>query len=490
MTNDVIIKQKEDVSESSQVTKNVDDVSTLAVAGKEEAEVESQDIVVKSVEESAVEEEIEETEKVVNTSFEPHDNVVVDLISNGNGHEFDKDERIRQLEIQISMLKTDGSQSINSDSTEVEALRKQLTLIVDERDNIKANYDTLLSKLSGMKQIFSKMKEAQAELEEQKAIALKLTEENEDIKGQAEKLTFEKESLAEQNHSFKEELQDLNGECDRLSKTLTELRRELLSKDESYLEDKYELENANAKLQKKVHDLKQEVNDLSVLRDELTLEGKDYQGKIDTLTERITGKDEEIANLEDQIIELKKAISEKENEYEEQSQKYSTQISSLESKVADLEEEKSILTSSVSQLTDQVTSLSGDLNQVEELKSEVHSKLLQIGKLRHEAVILNEHLTKSLTMINQQTNNSNNTVDRELISNVIISFLQIPRGDTKKFEALQLISALLQWDDQQKVAAGLSLGGQRANGGTKGQLAHRQSFISLWTDYLEKESHT
>ena len=51
-------------------------------------------------------------------------------------------------------------------------------------------------------------------------------------------------------------------------------------------------------------------------------------------------------------------------------------------------------------------------------------------------------------------NGSNKTIDKELISNIIISFLQFPRGDTKKFEALNLISALLEWDELQKISAG------------------------------------
>ncbi|KAK7677119.1 hypothetical protein QCA50_019933 [Cerrena zonata] len=81
-------------------------------------------------------------------------------------------------------------------------------------------------------------------------------------------------------------------------------------------------------------------------------------------------------------------------------------------------------------------------------------------------------------MLKQQSNNTNNTIDKELISNVIVSFLQFPRGDSKKFEALQLISALLEWDELRKVQAGLSHNQQssaNANRNEDGKPA-RQSF--------------
>ncbi|GAA5825681.1 hypothetical protein JCM11251_000336 [Rhodosporidiobolus azoricus] len=60
-------------------------------------------------------------------------------------------------------------------------------------------------------------------------------------------------------------------------------------------------------------------------------------------------------------------------------------------------------------------------------------KNLSIGKLRHEAVILNEHLTEELRRLKR--NSSENSTPR--ISNVLITFLNTPRGDTKRFEMLQ-----------------------------------------------------
>lgn len=90
-------------------------------------------------------------------------------------------------------------------------------------------------------------------------------------------------------------------------------------------------------------------------------------------------------------------------------------------------------------------------------------------------------------MLKQQLSSLRNAVDRELISNLFISFLQFPRGDTKKFETLQLISALLEWDQEQRVNAGLSH--RTPNKADQGHDERpKQSFVSLWTDFLERES--
>jgi hypothetical protein len=78
-------------------------------------------------------------------------------------------------------------------------------------------------------------------------------------------------------------------------------------------------------------------------------------------------------------------------------------------------------------------------------EKEVKEKNLLIGKLRHEAVTLNEHLTKALRILKKGRPEDN--VDRQIITNYFLHFLAIDRSDPKKFEALQLIAALLGWTD-------------------------------------------
>ncbi|GEM07466.1 hypothetical protein Rt10032_c03g1483 [Rhodotorula toruloides] len=78
------------------------------------------------------------------------------------------------------------------------------------------------------------------------------------------------------------------------------------------------------------------------------------------------------------------------------------------------------------------------------------------------AVILNEHLTEALRRLKKDQ--SETSVDRRLVSNVLITFLNTPRGDAKRFEMLQLIASILSWTDDQREKVGL----QRASGALSG----------------------
>lgn len=73
------------------------------------------------------------------------------------------------------------------------------------------------------------------------------------------------------------------------------------------------------------------------------------------------------------------------------------------------------------------------------------------------AVILNEHLTEALRRLNQD--NSSLTVDRRLVTNVLLQFLTTPRQDAKRFEMLSLLSSVLQWSDEEKELAGIQRSG-------------------------------
>lgn len=72
--------------------------------------------------------------------------------------------------------------------------------------------------------------------------------------------------------------------------------------------------------------------------------------------------------------------------------------------------------------------------------------------------------------------------------------MQLDRGDSKKFEVLQLISHFLDWDDDKRRHAGLlSSAGTRTKSNSvvdlgTGDRKASQSFVSLWTEFLEKES--
>jgi len=70
------------------------------------------------------------------------------------------------------------------------------------------------------------------------------------------------------------------------------------------------------------------------------------------------------------------------------------------------------------------------------------------------AVILNEHLTKALRLLKRASPSS--TVDKQVMTNFLLQFLSLPREDTKRYEILNLIASILEWNDEQRQKAGLA----------------------------------
>lgn len=74
--------------------------------------------------------------------------------------------------------------------------------------------------------------------------------------------------------------------------------------------------------------------------------------------------------------------------------------------------------------------------------------------LGHDLVVtLNEHLMEALRRLRR--NAADTSVDRRLITNVLLQFITTPRADPKRFEMLGLMASILQWSDQERELAGL-----------------------------------
>lgn len=132
------------------------------------------------------------------------------------------------------------------------------------------------------------------------------------------------------------------------------------------------------------------------------------------------------------------------------------------------------------------------------------------------AVILNEHLTEALRRLKKDQ--SENNVDRRLVTNVLLTFLNTPRADAKRFEMLSLLASILSWADDDREKAGLQRMGSSSGSGNAmpgkpmmsiGSSRRRaqsrvqkrgpddasagaadegleQSFSNLWVEYLRK----
>ncbi|KAJ2830113.1 hypothetical protein IWW50_000475 [Coemansia erecta] len=133
----------------------------------------------------------------------------------------------------------------------------------------------------------------------------------------------------------------------------------------------------------------------------------------------------------------------------------------------------------------------------EQSQQKIAGQGAELERLRHEVAVLKDHLNESMRRLREESSEFN--LDKRVITNLIVGFLAMPYGDSKRFEILQLMSSILQFSEEQQEKVGLiRKAGRRvpvqespgtptsesstANGDTK------ESFSDQWISYLLRES--
>ncbi|CAB4253219.1 similar to Saccharomyces cerevisiae YOR216C RUD3 Golgi matrix protein involved in the structural organization of the cis-Golgi [Maudiozyma barnettii] len=421
---------------------------------------------------------IDKKEQDVVTSFSVNNTIS----SNG--------EEVKELHDEINTLKkeleeekmknkkTDNVKESNNDSPDITTLQK-------ERDHFEEQYNTLLNRLSAMKTIFNNMKEAQLELETTKDQLNEYESQNLKLKNKITSINTENEELKATVVTLNKEFSNMEEENESLNENIKTLEH-YKKKIESDIEDASQTNNVELKKMTDRNDkLIIQIEDLTLILDtqkqsisDLTNERDDLKESLDKTQEEQKNQITTIKKLEQELESIDNSSKSNIGAKDQEIKALRVQLDSREETIKELEEKDQILKSKIESLQDNVS-------ENEQLEKKTKDQVLQIGKLKHEAIILNEHLKKALAMLKQSSDSE--TVDKELISNLLISFVSIPRADPKKFEVLELLSSFLNWDDDKKRQAGLIYSSD--NNGNSGQATSKtQSFVALWTEFLERES--
>ncbi|KAH9941857.1 uncharacterized protein BXZ73DRAFT_41364 [Epithele typhae] len=323
----------------------------------------------------------------------------------------------------------------------VQRLENELQRTREEKDALAAQYRNLLAKLTTMRTTLgNKLKQDAEELDRQEQLVQQLTAQNDDLANTVETL--------------KSELIASNEEAERASKELETMRTRALhdNSQETYLRER-ELRELQAELEQcrierdeweqkalQVHVSADEARTIAdSLRRDLEVEREAKQRvEMGLEIER-----EKCSNLQSVLEDFQ---SSKDHDLKQAVKDYEARLTSVTQLLAEF---KSRALNAELQLEESSSSNA----RVQELEKEVKDKGILIGKLRQEAVIMNEHLMEALRRLRRSSSETN--VDRRLVTNVLLSFLNTPRADSKRFEMLQLLASVLSWDDDAREKAGL-----------------------------------
>lgn len=323
---------------------------------------------------------------------------------------------------------------------EVEQLRKQLQSIQTTHENevaqMKADledsnsakehaeeqYQTLLERVEKIKESLSgRLKRDKADLEEARERIDELEAENEELRGSAQATGGDVDKLKQELQDATTELSSLRSR-NNLSAHNWQKEKEELTKTVQHLKDEMKT-TANAMgewevLAMEERSIKENLWDkVSDLEEQLATLRRNYEAAAADRDSQSTLVD----NLQNALREIqdarKKELRDMVETTESQLQAHKTLVRQAEARARDAEEAKE--------------TLAKELERTAPFESEVREKNLLIGKLRHEGIVLNDHLTKALRYLKKTKPEDN--VDRcvSLSSSLpiqVIVFLWILQG--------------------------------------------------------------
>ncbi|ORX35429.1 hypothetical protein BD324DRAFT_582277 [Kockovaella imperatae] len=355
-----------------------------------------------------------------------------------------------------------------------------------EKETLGAQYRSLLSKLTGMRQsLGEKLREDAEELDRRENTINTLHAEISELQQHIETLKSELVNVNQESTSLQNQLAQLRSQSDSSSSdvlSLTREMRELRGEMERLRIEREEWEAEASREREKRERMEDEVR---------AMEKRERDGlrELERARQESTQEKERASNLQDVLSEFQ---ANKDGELRQATAELEAQ---LKLAAASLSEYKLRAANAETRLTE----VGSDKTRSSALEKELKEKTQIIGKLRHDAVVNNEHLTEALRRLRKNTSDTN--VDRRLVTNILLSFLTAPRSDSKRFEMLSILATILSWDDTEREKAGL----QRIDKGAprakveKGKArqgeksaedaaALNESFSNLFVEFLLKEA--
>lgn len=357
-----------------------------------------------------------------------------------------------------------------------EALREEVTRLRQSLEQLQSKHDDQLGRLneelmaaragkeSAQEQyqsLLGRVNTLRTQLTERlKADAEQLAEAHAEI----EELKTRNLSLAEDGNVQRMKHDEVVREREEQSKELSTLRNRATLSQQNWNEERDDLIQREALAREEFENAKQAMQDWEILAmeernirqgvearmAELQDEAGSQRDDLEQMRQHRTTQSNAIEGLQNGLQEIQEARKQELREIVEKTQAEITQLRDQANEARRGE--------AVSKL--KADNLQQDLDRILPLEAELKEKNLLIGKLRHEAVILNDHLTKALRQLKR--GKTEDVIDRQLVTNHFLQFLGLAHGDPKKFQILQLIAAMLNWTDGKHVNILGCIG--RANG--------------------------
>lgn len=424
---------------------------------------------------------------------------------------------------QASTNDSDTTSRLDAMQQERDSLRAEVTQLRESLERLQARHD---EDSSGVQQELEKSREEKEEAETQyrnllgkvntirSQLGERLKADAEELgmaRGRIEELEQEQSTSREENERLQASVSELNIQLESQSSEIETLRSRTNLSTTNWAKERDDLISREAYVREEYEVARQAMQDWEILATEERSKREGADERAQELEEQLNTQREALERMRDEsntqgstVDGLQRALREVQ---EERKRELRELVEQSQSQLEELRKQLKGTEDSSTELKSQLETTQKELERALPFEKEVKEKNLLIGKLRHEAVILNDHLTKALRFLKRGKPEDN--VDRQLVTNHFLHFLALDRSDPKKFQVLQLISALLGWNEQQKEQAGLlrqgaGVGSLRVpvspfkrtpstpalgefNPESPGS-ASKETLAELWSEFLEREA--
>ncbi|KAF7325880.1 Guanylate kinase [Mycena kentingensis (nom. inval.)] len=385
-----------------------------------------------------------------------------------------------------------GKDSGEDDDDPIAKLQRELERTREEKETLAAQYRNLLAKLTTMRTTLgNKLKQDAEELDRREALVQQLQAQNEDLTSTVEVLKEELISASSEAERATAEVSNLR------SRAFEENAQEMILRERELRETQTELERCRMEKEEWERVASQD----KVIADEARSNSDMYRRDLELEREAREREAAELESERERCANLQSVLQDfqanTDHELRQAVKDYDLQLMQATQSLAEYKHRA--LTAEL-ELEESKTNTS----RTQVLEKEVKEKTVLVEKLRHEAIILNEHLMEALRRLRRNSTDTN--VDRRLVTNVLLSFLTTPRADAKRFEMLTLLASILSWTDIEREKAGLqriqsnlapppsSFWGRRSSTSTPPapseleKTDETESFSRLWVEFLLTES--
>ncbi|KAM3420671.1 hypothetical protein BST61_g3926 [Cercospora zeina] len=405
------------------------------------------------------------------------------------------------LRAEVTQLRKSLESLQEKHNEELAGVKEELEQSQEGKEHAETQYRNLLGKVNTIRsQLGERLKADAAELET--------------AREKIEELEKSKSAVQSENERLQQQIADLSSKLESQAAEVDTLRSRTNLSTSNWAKERDELVQREAALREEYEVARQAMQDWEILateersrREALEEKTQELEDQLNTQREAYERAQSEAKTQSNTVDGLQRALrdlqEERKRELREMVEQSQSQLDALRTQAKEAEE-------TAASLKTELETTQAELTRAAPFEKEVKEKNLLIGKLRHEAVILNDHLTKALRFLKRGKPEDN--VNRQLVTNHFLHFLALDRSDPKKFQILQLIAALLGWDESQREQAGLLRTGSVSS--TSGNLrvplspfrrtpstptlgdfipdspggASRESLAELWSDFLEREA--